>query len=78
MQRRQHAAEAASMEDAEFCGLITVTSCPYDVIMIDRALNYGGIMVIIGHELSHAFDDRGINTSHVTEAWLLRGLTAVY
>ena len=43
----------------EICFPAAILQPPYFDLAADDALNYGGIGVVIGHEMTHGFDDQG-------------------
>lgn len=43
----------------EVCFPAGILQAPYFDVKADDALNYGGIGVVIGHEMTHGFDDSG-------------------
>lgn len=43
----------------EICFPAAILQPPYFDVMADDALNYGAIGVVIGHEMTHGFDDQG-------------------
>ena len=43
----------------EICFPAAILPPPYFDVMADDALNYGAIGVVIGHEMTHGFDDQG-------------------
>lgn len=43
----------------EICFPAGILQAPYFDVNADDALNYGGIGVVIGHEMTHGFDDSG-------------------
>ena len=45
----------------EICFPAGILQAPYFDVNADDALNYGGIGVVIGHEMTHGFDDSGRN-----------------
>lgn len=53
---------------------------PYFDINADNALNYGGIGTIIGHELTHGFDDTGkqFNENGIMKNWWKKSNSEIY
>lgn len=49
-----------------------ILQSPYFELQADDALNYGGIGMVIGHEITHSFDDQGAQydkDGNVTDWW---------
>jgi len=49
-----------------------ILQSPYFDVFADDALNYGGIGMVIGHEVTHSFDDQGAQydkVGNVTDWW---------
>ena len=56
----------------EICFPAGILQAPYFDVDADDASNYGAIGVVIGHEMTHGFDDQGRNFDHegnMTDWW---------